>query len=113
MSCSTTSTLLPMSRALERADQPVVVALVQADAGLVEHSITPVRPEPICRPAGCALRLGVSASGARLRSKVQTHVVEELQPQADFAHTTLAAISAFAPCIVKVQRSGSRAGCNG
>jgi hypothetical protein len=36
-SCSTTITVLPRSRRGERAEQARVVALVQADRGLVEH----------------------------------------------------------------------------
>ena len=37
-SCSTTITLLPnVAQVLQRGDQAVVVALVQADAGLVQH----------------------------------------------------------------------------
>ncbi|MEZ4583826.1 MAG: hypothetical protein R3A10_19685 [Caldilineaceae bacterium] len=36
-SCSTTSTVLPKSRILERVDEPGVVALVEADARLVQN----------------------------------------------------------------------------
>jgi hypothetical protein len=56
-----------VAQMLERADQPVVVALVQADAGR-RAQITPVRPEPICeRPAGCV----ATAARQRLGAAVQ------------------------------------------
>jgi hypothetical protein len=55
-SCSTTSTVLPMSvEVAEGGDQAVVVALVQADGGLVEHVAG--ADEAASRPAwrgGCA-----------------------------------------------------------
>jgi hypothetical protein len=59
-----------VAQMLERADQPVVVALVQADAGR-RAQITPVRPEPICRGQPDVLRLppdSVSALRSRLSS---------------------------------------------
>ena len=85
-SCSTTMRVLPRSRSrTQRLDQPVVVALVQADGGLVEHVEHPDeagadlggQPDPLRLAAG--ERPGRPVQG----EVVQPDVEQEAQPLLD------------------------------
>ena len=94
-SCSTTSTLLPMSRrCLQRADQAVVVALVQADRRFVEHVHHAGQARADLRRQPDALRLAARqrVGAAVQRQVVQADVVQELQAR-QISLTTWSAIS--------------------
>ena len=85
-SCSTTITVLPMSRrCLQRLQQPGVVALVQADGGLVQHVEHAGQPRADLRgePDALALAARQRAGRARQRQIVEPDVDQELQPLAD------------------------------
>ena len=85
-SCSTTMSVLPMSRSrIERLDQPGVVPLVQPDRRLVEHVEDADQPGPDLGGQPDALRL---TTGQRRRRPVEREVVEadvdqERQPRLD------------------------------
>ena len=72
----------------ERADEPLVVALVQADAGLVEHVHHARQAAADLAGQADALRLAAAQRvGAAVQAQVrQADVVEEAQPAADLAH---------------------------
>ena len=81
-------TVADVAQVLEGFNQTVVVALVQADAGLVQH----IHHAGQARAdlAGQADALALTAT-ERLRAAVeaevvQAHVVQKLQPQANLAH---------------------------
>src|SRR5690606_18156287 len=75
-----------IAQALERFEQHVVVALVQADAGLVEH--VEHAAEPAADLAGeadaLALPAGEGAAGAVEVEVVEPDIVEEAEPLVDF-----------------------------
>ena len=86
-SCSTTITVLPMSRKRsQRADQPVVVALVQADGRLVQHVADADQAAADLRgqadPLGLAA--GERAAHAVQRQVAQPDVDQEFQAVLDF-----------------------------
>ncbi len=77
-----------VAQVLQGADQPFVVALVQPDAGLVQHVHDAGQARADLGGEADPLRL---AAGQRLRAAVeaevvQAHVIEELQAQPDLAH---------------------------
>ena len=75
--------MLPRSRrCIERADQPLVVALVQADARLVEDVEHTHQAGADLRGQADALRLaaGQSGRGAVERQVVEPDVQQELKP---------------------------------
>ena len=86
-SCSTTTTVLPRSRScVERVEQPVVVARVQADRRLVEDVEHADQAAADLAGQADALRL---AAGERRRRAVERQVFEadvdqEAEPAADF-----------------------------
>ena len=91
-SCSTTSTVLPRSReALERLEQAVVVPLVQADRGLVEH-VEHAR-EAAADLAGeadaLALAAAKRAAGAVEVEIVEPDIVEEAEALVDLLEDRL------------------------
>jgi hypothetical protein len=69
-------------------DQARVVALVQPDAGLVQHVHHARQPAADLRRQPDALRLAARQRvGAALQAQVgQADVVQEAQPRADLAH---------------------------
>ena len=75
-----------VAQALEGFEQARVVALVQADRGLVEHvehageAGADLRGEP----NALALAAGQRAGGARQRQIIEADVDQEFQPLADF-----------------------------
>ena len=77
-----------VAQALQRGNQAVVVALVQADAGFVQH--VHHAGEARANLAGQANALGFAAAQgfgtARQAQVAQAHVVEKVQAQHDFAH---------------------------
>jgi hypothetical protein len=77
-----------VAQVLQRADEPVVVALVQADAGLVEHVHHAREARADLRGQADALRLAARERlGAAVQAQVvEAHVVQEFQAQADLAH---------------------------
>ena len=88
-----------VAQVLQRVEQPVVVALVQADRRLVEHVHHAGQARADLRREADALRL---AAGQRFRRAVERQVVEadvvqELQPRLTISLTILSAIAAFWP----------------
>ena len=75
-----------VAQPLQRADQPLVVALVQADGGLVEHVEHTHQPAADLAGQADALRLaaGQRAGRAGQREVVEPHVEQELHALADF-----------------------------
>ena len=73
---------------LQRADQAVVVALMQADAGLVKHVHDPGQTRANLAGQPDALRLATTERfGAAVQAQVgQAHIIEKFQPQANLAH---------------------------
>ena len=96
-SCSTTITVLPMSRRLSSVrDHLDVVLGVQADARLVEHVEHPHQARADLRRQPDPLRF---AAGQRARASVEAQVVEadaeqQLQPAADFLQHLAAGVGA-------------------
>ena len=92
-SCSTTISVLPeVAQPDQRVDQPAVVALVQADRGLVED--VEHADQARCRsawPAGCAgPRRRPACRAARSRRQVvEADVDQELEPGADLLQEPL------------------------
>ena len=85
-SCSTTITVLPRSRrSLERVEQTVVVALVQADRRLVQHvqHADQAAADLGGQADALALAAGQRAGVARERQVVEADIDEEAQPLAD------------------------------
>ena len=83
-----------VAQALEGFEQPRVVALVQADRGLVEHVEHAGQPRADLRGEANALALaaGERAGGAGQREVIEADVDQEFQPLADFlehAHADL------------------------
>jgi len=87
-----------VAQAAQRGDQAVVVALVQADAGLVQHVHH-------AREAGADLRGQADALGLATRQRVraavqaqvvQAHIVEEAQPRGDLADDLVADVGLVA-----------------
>ena len=74
-----------VAQALERAEQAVVVALVQADGGLVQHVEHAGEAGADLRGEADALAFAARqrAGGARQGEVVEADVDEELQPLAD------------------------------
>ena len=74
-----------VAQALQRFEQPRIVALVQADRGLVEHVEHAGQPRADLRgqPDALALAAGQRAGGAREREVVEPDVDQEAQPVAD------------------------------
>ena len=75
-----------VAQALERFEQARVVALVQADRGLVEHVEHAGQAGADLRGEADALALaaGQRAGGAREREIIEADVDQEVQPLADF-----------------------------
>jgi hypothetical protein len=75
-----------IAQMLQRFEQPVIVALVQADGRLVEHvehagqARADLRGEPDALAFAARQRAGI----ARQRQVVEADIVEEAQPLADF-----------------------------
>ena len=85
-SCSTTSTVLPISRKLrQRFEQPFVIARMQADGRLVQHVQHAAQLRADLRRQPDALRFAARKRGGRaLQAQVvQAHGREELQPPPD------------------------------
>ncbi len=82
-SCSTTMTVLPRSRSPpQRGEEALVVALVQADAGLVqdvEHADQP-RSDLGGEPDALGLAARERGGAAPERQVVEADVAEEAQP---------------------------------
>ena len=86
-SCSTTITELPMiAQMLERGDQPVVVALMQADGRFVEHvhHARQAGTDLRCQPDTLRLAAGKRLGAAFQRQIVEPDVIQERQPRDDF-----------------------------
>jgi hypothetical protein len=77
-----------VAQVLQGADEAFVVALVQADAGLVQHVHHALRAAADLAGQADALRLAAAERvGAAVQAQVvQAHVVEEAQPAGDLAH---------------------------
>ena len=75
-----------VAQPLQRVQQPRIVALVQADRGLVQHIEHAGQPRADLRgePNALALAAGQGAGGARQRQIVEADVEQEGQPFADF-----------------------------
>ena len=75
-----------VAQALQGFEQARVVALVQADRGLVQHIEHAGQAGADLRgqPDALALAAGQGAGGARQRQIVEPDVDQELQPLADF-----------------------------
>jgi hypothetical protein len=75
-----------IAQVLERVEQPGIVALVQADGGLIKHvehageAGADLRGEPDALALAARQRAGI----ARQRQVIEADIVEELQPVADF-----------------------------
>src|SRR5712671_4348231 len=84
-SCSTTMTVLPRSRVLERGEEARVVALVQPDRGLVEHvhHSGESRADLAGEPDSLRLAARERVRGAVERQIVEADVVEEVEPRND------------------------------
>ena len=80
-----------VAQVLQRADQAVVVALVQADGRLVQHvhDAGQARADLAGQPDALGLAAGNRVGAAVQRQVVQAHVVQEAQPRLDFAHDAL------------------------
>ena len=76
-----------VAQALERVDEPRVVALVQADRGLVEHVHHAGEPRADLAGEADALRLAAGEGVCRAGEGevVETHVVQEADPVGDLA----------------------------
>ena len=74
-----------VAQPLQRFQQPRIVALVQADRGLVQHIEHAGQPGADLRgqPDALALAAGQRAGGARQRQVVQADIEQERQPLAD------------------------------
>ena len=74
-----------VAQALQRVEQPRIVALVQADRRLVEHIEHAGQARADLRGQADALALAARqrAGGARQRQIVEADIVEEAQPLAD------------------------------
>ena len=77
-----------VAQMLERVDQAVVVALVQTNAGLIQHIHHTRQPRTDLRRQTNALRF---TARERVRTAVQAqivqaHIVEKLQTRGNFAH---------------------------
>ena len=86
-SCSTTITVLPRSRSrFKRFEQPRIVALMQADRGLVEHVEHAGQARADLRGEADALALAARqrAGGARQRQIIEPDIDQKFQPLADF-----------------------------
>ena len=81
-------TVADVAQMFQGVDQPVVVALVQADAGLVQHVHHAGQTGADLRRQTDALRLAAAQCfGTAIKAQiVQSHIVEKLQTQSDFAH---------------------------
>ena len=77
-----------VAQVLQRADQAVVVALMQANAGFIQHIHHARQARADLAGQSDALRLAARQRfGAAVQAQiVQAHVVQELQTQGDFAH---------------------------
>ena len=77
-----------VAQVLQGVDQALVVALVQADAGLVEHVHHAGEARADLRGQADALGFAAAQSfGAAVQAQVvQADIVEELQAQTDLAH---------------------------
>ena len=75
-----------VAQPLQRFQQPRIVALVQADRGLVQHIEHAGQPRADLRgqPDALALAAGQRAGGARQRQVVEADIEQERQPLADF-----------------------------
>ncbi len=75
-----------IAQSLQRFQQPRIVALVQADRGLVEHIEHAREPRADLRgePDALALAARERARGARQRQVIEPDVDQERQPLADF-----------------------------
>ena len=75
-----------VAQPLQRLEQPRIVALVQADRGLVQHVEHAGQPRADLRgePDALALAARQRAGGARQREIVEPDIDQELQPLADF-----------------------------
>ena len=75
-----------VAQPLQRLQQPRIVALVQADRGLVQHVEHAGQPRADLRGEADALAFaaGEGAGGARQGQVVQADVEQERQPLADF-----------------------------
>ena len=93
-----------VAQAPQRFEQPRVVALVQADRGLVEHveHAGQARADLAGEPDALALAARQRAGIARQRQVVEADIVEEAQPLADFLEDALADLA----CCVGLSLSG-------
>ena len=75
-----------VAQPLQRVEQPRIVALVQADRGLVEHIEHAGQAGADLRgePDALALAAGQRAGGARQRQIIEADIDQEFQPLADF-----------------------------
>ena len=75
-----------VAQPLQRVEQARIVALVQADRGLVQHVEHAGQPGADLRgePDALALAAGQRAGGARQRQVIQADIDQERQPLADF-----------------------------
>ena len=75
-----------IAQALERCQQPLIVALMQADRGLVQHvqHARQARADLRGEPDALAFAARQRAGGARQRQIFQPDIVEECEPRADF-----------------------------
>ena len=81
-------TVADVAQVFERVNQPVVVALVQADAGFVQHIHHTGQARTNLAGQANALRFAAAQClGATIQAQVvQAHVVQKLQAQANLAH---------------------------
>ena len=75
-----------VAQPLQRFQQPRIVALVQADRGLVQHieHAGQARADLRGQPDALALAAGQRAGGARQGQIVEADIEQERQPLADF-----------------------------
>jgi hypothetical protein len=100
-----------VAQALQRFEQAVVVALVQADGGLVEHIEHAGQAGADLRGQADALALAARqrAGGARQRQIVEPDIVEEAQPLADFLQDARAISFCFGELFGRSLEPGARA----
>ena len=77
-----------VAQALQRADQAIVVALVQADAGFIEHihHARKARADLRCQANALRFAAGECFGAALQREVAQAHIYQKAQARGNFAH---------------------------
>ena len=91
-SCSTTTTVLPRDlQVAQGVDQPLVVAGMQPDRGLVEHvaDADQAGAQPGRQPHALQFAAAEAAGRPIEREIAQSDAIQEIQPRGDFAEDRL------------------------